>query len=300
MFLRPKKSVEEEDVWLVRKLKRVYAPFLDYALRNRGRVLLVTAIVTVPALVFALYIGSDFMPKLDEGAFLIQTVLPPETSLEEVDRVNHRVEDVLRTFPEVEDVVRRTGRAERSEDPMPHTWSDVLVILKPEGGRSPEVLEDAMREKLQGVAGATALFTTPLGMRIDEGLGGTPADISVRIFGSDLDTLSTLGGKAEEIMRGVRGVQDLRVEKLTGLPQLKVTIDRQAVARVGLTPGDVIRAVRVGLAGEEESEVWVGQRRFDMVVRLQDEHRNSPQSIGTLLIDGHDGSRIPLGQLTNV
>jgi cobalt-zinc-cadmium resistance protein CzcA len=101
-------------------------------------------------------------------------------------------------------------------------------------------------------------------------------------------------------MRSIRGVEDLRAEKLTGMPQLKVTIDRQAVARVGLTPGDVIRAIRIGLAGQEESEVWIGQRRFDMVVRLQDEHRNSPKSIGALLIDGHDGSRIPLSQLATI
>ncbi|HWR35412.1 MAG TPA: efflux RND transporter permease subunit [Clostridia bacterium] len=300
MFLRPKHSVAEEDVWLVRKLKAVYAPFLDYALRHRGKVLIVAFAVTAPTLVLALYVGSDFMPKLNEGAFLIQTVLPPETSLDEVDRVNHRVEDALRTFPEVEDVVRRTGRAERSEDPMPHTWSDVLVILKPDGGRAPDQLEDAMREKLQGIAGVTTLFTTPLGMRIDEGLGGTPADISVRIFGADLDKLAALGERAQELMRGIKGVEDLRVEKLTGMPQLKVSIDRQAVARVGLTPGDVIRAIRVGLAGEEESEVWIGQRRFDMVVKLQDEHRNTPKSIGALLVDGHDGSRIPLSQLATI
>jgi heavy metal efflux system protein len=299
-FLRPKPSVEAEDVWIVRKLKSVYAPFLDSALVHRGKVLIIAAAITVPALVLALYVGSDFMPKLNEGAFLIQTVLPPEASLDEVDRVNHRVEDALRTFPEVEDVVRRTGRAERSEDPMPHTWSDVLVILKPNGGRTPDELEDAMRQKLQTVAGATALFTTPLGMRIDEGLGGTPADISVRIFGPDLDKLAALGERAQELMRGVRGVEDLRVEKLTGMPQLKVTIDRQAVARVGLTPGDVIRAIRVGMAGEEESEMWIGQRRFDIIIRLQDEHRNSPKSIGTLLIDGHDGSRIPLNQLARI
>jgi heavy metal efflux system protein len=300
IFLRPKNSVEEEDVWIVRRLKSVYAPFLGFALRHRIKVLIVAAAITVPALVLAMYVGSDFMPKLDEGAFLIQTVLPPEASLEEVDRVNHRVEDVLRAFPEVEDVVRRTGRAERSEDPMPHTWSDVLVILKTNGGRPPEVLEDAMREKLQTVAGATALFTTPLGMRIDEGLGGTPADISVRIFGPDLDKLAALGERAQELMRGVKGVEDLRMEKLTGLPQLKVSIERQAVARVGLTPGDVIRAIRIGMAGEEESEVWLGQRRFDLIIKLQDERRNSPKSIGALLIDGHDGSRIPLGQLASI
>ncbi len=300
IFLRPKHSVEEEDVWLVRKLKSVYAPLLDYALRNRGKVLIGAALITIPTLILGLYVGSDFMPKLDEGAFLIQTVLPPEASLDEVDRVNHRVEDILRTFPEVEDVVRRTGRAERSEDPMPHTWSDVLVVLKPNSRRSPDELEQAMREKLQGVAGATALFTTPLGMRIDEGLGGTPADISVRIFGPDLDRLSVLGEKAQEIMRKVRGIEDLRTEKLTGMPQLKISIDRQAVARVGLTPGDVIKAIRVGMAGEDESEVWIGQRRFDLIVRLQDEHRDSPKSIGSLLVDGHDGSRIPLNQLANI
>ena len=300
LFLRPKKSVEAEDVWLVRKLKSVYAPFLDYALGHRGRVLITAAFITVPVLILALYVGSDFMPKLNEGAFLIQTVLPPEASLDEVDRVNHRVEDALRTFPEVEDVVRRTGRAERSEDPMPHTWSDVLVILKPGVGRSPDELEEAMRKKLQSVAGATALFTTPLGMRIDEGLGGTPADISVRIFGSDLDKLAALGERTQELMQGIKGVEDLRMEKLTGMPQLRVSVDRQAAARVGLTPGDVIRAIRVGLAGEEESEVWIGQRRFDLIVRLQDEHRDSPKSIGALLVDGHDGSRIPLNQLATI
>jgi heavy metal efflux system protein len=300
ILLRPKPRVEEEEVWVVRKLKRVYAPFLDYALAHRAVVLVGAALITIPALVLALYIGSDFIPKLDEGAFLIQTVLPPDASLDEVDRVNHRVEDILRTFPEVEDVVRRTGRAERSEDPMPHTWSDVLVIVKREVGRPPDELEQAMREKLQSVAGATALFTTPLGMRIDEGLGGTPADISVRIFGPDLDKLAALGERARELMRNVHGIEDLRTEKLTGMPQLKVSIDRQAVARVGLTPGDVVRAIRVGMAGEEESEVWIGERRFDMIVRLQDEHRNSPKSIGALLIDGHDGSRIPLSQLATI
>jgi cobalt-zinc-cadmium resistance protein CzcA len=100
-------------------------------------------------------------------------------------------------------------------------------------------------------------------------------------------------------MEKVRGTGDLRVEKLTGLPQLRITIDRQAVARVGLTPGDVIRAIRIGLAGKEVSQVWMGQRRFDLVLRLQDEHRNRPAAIGGLLIDGHDGSRIPLNQLAN-
>ena len=300
LVLRPRPAGKDEDVWLIRKLKQFYAPVLDAAMRHAGLVRIGTLAITIPALVLAFYVGSDFMPKLDEGAFLIQTFVPPEASLDQVDRVNHEVEDVLRKIPEVEDVSRRTGRAERTEDPMPHTVSDVLVLLKPNRERSNEEIETDMRTKLESVPGAGMLFTTPLGMRIDEGLGGTPADISVRIFGPDLNELARLGDQARDIMQNVKGAEDVRAETLTGLPQLKVSIDRQAVARVGLTPGDVIRAVRIGLAGEEVSEVWIGQRRFDLVLRLEDRQRNHPSAIGSLLIDGHDGSRIPLNQLATI
>jgi len=300
LLLRPRPEGKPEDVWLVRRLKQAYAPVLDACLRRPKTVLLVAVLVTAPTIVAGLYVGSDFMPKLDEGAFLIQTILPPEASLDQVDRVNHQFEDALREFPEVEDVVRRSGRAERTEDPMPHTMSDVLVVLKPNRARSMEELERAMRERLERVPGGSSLFTTPLGMRMDEGLGGTPADLYVRIFGSDLEQLSQLGENARAIMSQVKGVTDLRVEKLTGMPQLRIAINRPAVARVGLTPGDVISAVRVGLAGQDMSEVWIGQRRFDLVLRLQDESRNDANAIRRMLIDGHDGTRIPLGQLADI
>jgi len=300
MVLRPSRPGADEDVLLLRKVKQWYAPLLDRCLRHPTLVALVTLLVAVPAIALGFRIGSDFMPQLDEGAFLLQTVLPAEAALEEVDRLNHRVEDILREIPEVEDVVRRTGRAERTEDPMPHTLSDVLVVLKPNRTRSLEDLEADMREKLEGVPGVAVLFTTPLGMRIDEGLGGTPADISVRIFGPDLDQLSRLAEQAEALIRGVDGLTDLRAEQLTGLPQLQIAVNREASARVGLAPGDVIRAVRIGLVGEEASQIWIGQRRFDLLVRLRDDRRDSLEAIRTLLIDGHDGTRIPLGQLADV
>jgi heavy metal efflux system protein len=300
LVLRPRPEGKPEDVWLVRRLKQAYAPVLDVCMRRPQTVLLIAVLVTVPTIVAGLYVGSDFMPKLDEGAFLIQTILPPEASLDQVDRVNHQFEDALREFPEVEDVVRRSGRAERTEDPMPHTMSDVLVVLKPNRARSTEELEHAMRERLEAVPGGSALFTTPLGMRIDEGLGGTPADLYVRIFGPDLDRLSQFGERARAIMSQVKGVTDLRVEKLTGMPQLRIAINRPAIARVGLTPGDVISALRVGLAGEDMSEVWIGQRRYDLVLRLQDQSRNDANAIRRLLIDGHDGTRIPLSQLADI
>jgi cobalt-zinc-cadmium resistance protein CzcA len=299
-LLRPRAKGASEDVWLVRRLKLLYAPALDACMRHAGRVRVISLLLTLPALLLGSRIGADFMPELDEGALILNTILPSEASLEQVDLLNHRVEDVLRTFPEVKDVVRRTGRSERTEDPMPHTLSDVLVVLDPDRQRSTETLVAAMREKLTRIPGLSVLFTTPLMMRIDEGLGGTPADLSVRIFGPDFDVLQKLAGRARVIVSQVKGIADLRVEQLTGVPQLRVRIDRAAVARVGLTPGDVTRAVRIGLVGEQISEVVRGQRRFDLIVRLQDDARAGAGALRRLWIDGHDGTRIPLGQLAQV
>jgi cobalt-zinc-cadmium resistance protein CzcA len=299
LVLRPP-AQGEDDVALLRWLKKRYAPLLDRCLRHPGLVTLVTLLVAVPSLGLGLLVGSDFMPQLDEGAFLLQTILPTEASLEEVDRLNHRVEDILREVPEVDDVVRRTGRAERTEDPMPHTVSDVLVTLKAGRTRELEAIEADMRARLEHLPGIAVLFTTPLGMRIDEGLGGTPADVSVRVFGPDLDELARIAEEAEEIMRGVEGLTDLRAEELTGLPQLQIAVDRQATARVGLAPGDVIRAIRIGMVGQEGAQVWSGQRRFDLIVRLRDDRRNNLEGLKTLLIDGHDGTKIPLGQLAEI
>ncbi|MGC4086203.1 MAG: efflux RND transporter permease subunit [Vicinamibacterales bacterium] len=291
--LRPSSEHDNEDVGLVRQIKRGYAPLLDWCLLRPIVVAAITVGLAVPSIVLGTRIGSDFMPQMDEGAFLLQTVLPAEAALDEVDRLNHRVEDVLRQVPEVEDVVRRTGRAERTEDPMPHTMSDVLVVLRSERSRSMEEIEADMRARVEAVPGVAVLFTTPLGMRIDEGLGGTPADLSVKIFGPDLNELARLAEQSEALIRDVPGITDLRTEQLTGLPQLQIAVDRDATARVGLAPGDVTRAVRVGLVGEDAAQIWIGQRRFDLVVRLRDDRRDTVDAIRTLLIDGHDGRKIP-------
>jgi heavy metal efflux system protein len=299
-LLRPRAPAAPEDVWLVRRVKAVYAPLLRGAMRHAGAVRVGTLLVTVPALAAAALIGRDFMPRLDEGAFLLQTLLPPEASLAQVDAANHRVEDVLRAFPEVEDVVRRTGRAERTEDPMPHTVSDVLVVLKPGRRRSLDDLEEAMRAELAHVPAVSVLFTTPLGMRIDEGLGGTPADLAVRIFGPDLEVLARLGDRARDLMAGIAGIADLRVEQGGSVPHLRIVVDRDAAARVGLTPGEIVQGVRVGLVGEEFAPLWVGQRRFDLVLHAQDDRRRDAAAIRALLLDGHDGTKVPLGQVARL
>jgi len=298
--LRPGRTGGHADTLVIRVVKRLYAPVLDAALRHPVAVIVLSLALGAPGLLLGAFLGRDFMPALDEGAFLVQTFLPAEASLDEVDRLNHRAEDVMREVPEVEEVSRRTGRAERTEDPMPHTVSDVLVLLKSDRDRPLDEIEDDLRERLEQVPGVGASITTPLGMRIDEGLGGTPADVSVRIFGTDLDELARLGDEVRERLETVPGLTDLRAEELTGLPQVRVDIDRAAAARVGLNPGDVVEALRVGLVGETAAEVRLGQRRYDLVVKLQDHHRGDIQAIRTLLVDGHDGTRIPLGKLANI
>jgi heavy metal efflux system protein len=288
------------DVGLVRAIKRVYRPALDACMRHAVWVRIAALALTVPAVFLALRIGSDFMPALDEGALILNTSLPGEASLEQVDLLNHHVEDALRSFPEVIDVVRRTGRSERTEDPMAHTYSDVLVILKPDRKRSQQELVAAMRERTERVPGVSVLFTTPLGMRIDEGLGGTPADIAVRVFGPDLDKLGELAERTRGLLSKVHGLRDVRAEQVQGLPQLRVQVDRAAAARVGLTPGDVLRALRVGLVGERLGEVWRGSQRFDLIVRLQDAFKRDPSALGRIWIDAHDGTRVPLSQLATI
>jgi len=291
----------DSDVAVIRAVKRVYVPALDWAFRHAGLVRALALAVTIPAFVGFYFVGTEFMPELDEGALLVQTVLPPEASLAEVDRVNRQVEAVLTKSDGVAFVSRRSGRSEETEDPMPHTLSDILVALKPPAERADTAaVQTKLRTALEDVPGVTVLFTTPLGMRIDEGLGGTPADISVRIFGPDAQQLADLADAATRIMRSVDGMEDVRADQLVGLPQLAVQVDREAAARVGLTPGDVIEAVQTGLAGEKVSEMWIGQRRFDLTVVLSPDFRRDAATLAALLVDGHDGSRIPLGKLAKI
>jgi len=288
------------DTWVIRRLKVLYTPLLEGCMRHAGVVRLATLGVTAAILLLALGIGLEFMPEIDEGALLVQTFVPAEAALEEVDALNHRVEDEFRAFPEVEDVVRRTGRAERTEDPMPHTVSDVLVVLKKGRERSAAELEDAMRAKVADLPAVGTLFTTPLGMRIDEGLGGTPADLQIRIFGPDLDELARAGEAARRILGGVEGLVDLRVEPLAGLPQVMVEVDRVAAARHGLTPGAVSETVRVALAGERAGEIWIPPRRYDVVVRLPEDRKADPGGLREILLAGASGVRVPLDQVARI
>lgn len=294
-------GAEESDVAVIRGIKRVYVPSLRWAFRHAWLVRGLALAITIPAFVGLLYVGTEFMPELDEGALLIQTVLPAEASLEQVDKANLQAQEVIARVEGVASVSRRTGRSEETEDPMPHVLSDVLVQLKPATERrSTDAVADEIREALEEVPGLAALFTTPLGMRIDEGLGGTPAELSIRVFGPDLEELGRIAQQIGAVAAQVEGVTDLRVEQASGVPQLQVRIDRLAAARLGLTAGEVAEGVRVALGGEVVSEFWEGQRNYGIQVRQAEPFRTDLAQIAALPLMSANGHLVPLAQVASI
>lgn len=292
---------QESDVLAIRAVKRVYVPALEWAFRHAWTVRILSVAITVPAFVGLLYVGTEFMPELDEGALLVQTVLPGEASLEQVDAVNEQVQQVIQSSPAVAFVSRRTGRSEETEDPMPHVLSDVLVQLKPPGERSDtQTVVAEIREALEEAPGVAVMFTTPLGMRIDEGLGGTPAELSIRVFGPDLSVLARLAQQIGAVAGRVEGVTDLRVEEATGVPQLQVRINREAAARLGITASEVAETVRVALGGEVVSELWQGQRNYGIQVRQAEPFRRDPAQIAALPLMTSSGQIVSLDQVADI
>jgi cobalt-zinc-cadmium resistance protein CzcA len=294
-------GAEESDVAVIRGVKRVYVPSLGWAFRHAWLVRGVALAITIPAFIGLMYVGTEFMPELDEGALLIQTVLPGEASLEQVDKANLQVQEVIAQVNGVAAVSRRTGRSEETEDPMPHVLSDVLVQLKPRGERADtDAVAGQIRTRLEDVPGVGILFTTPLGMRIDEGLGGTPAELSIRVFGPDLGELARISQQVAAIAGKVRGVTDLRVEEASGVPQLQVRIDRVAAARLGLTAGEIAEGVRVAIGGEIVSELWQGQRNYGIQVREAESFRTTLSEIATLPLMSPSGELVPLSQVASI
>lgn len=291
---------KQHDTALIHAIKKIYQPALSWSMRHAGLVRAASLLVTVPAIWLALHIGADFMPELDEGAILLQTQVPAEASLETVDQMNHWIEDRLREIPEIDDVVRRTGRSEQTEDPMPHTISDVLIVLKPERQRSIDAINDDIREKLEDVAGISAMITTPLGMRIDEGLGGTPADVAIRVFGNDLSVLATLTEEAKRVAEQIDGLAEIQNEQAAVTPQIHIVLNRTALSQVGLTPGEVLQAIQIATVGQHVGEIWRGMRRFSVVLRGTATENKNLESLKRMQLTRHDGVRFSLEQVADI
>jgi len=292
-FLPPGSMLEEPR--LVTVLKAFYKPALEWALKHGVMVQVVALGLTIPSIWLALSLGTNFLPTLDEGALLLNSILPPETSLASVDEANFQLEQKLVKLPGVASVYRRTGRSELTEDPMPHTISDVLVVL--DGSRrTPEVQKEvaAMAEELP----FPVELTTPMQMRIAEGIGGTPADIQVKLFNPDMESLQKQLPQIQEALAKVPGVASINPDGGGALPKWTVVPDEDALRRLDVPRPLLVRTLRAALQGLDTSPRFDGPQRIERVVRFPDDGRMSPETLKRLPLVLDDGRVVELGQVS--
>jgi cobalt-zinc-cadmium resistance protein CzcA len=282
---------------LVRGIKRLYAPLLDRALRHGGVVQLLALAVTLPAILLAAGLGSDFLPQLDEGAVLVQTLLPSDTSLAAVDAANRQLEERLATMPGVQAAYRRTGRGEITEDPMPHYLSDVLIVLAP--GTSAAEVEEPLAEALEELPYAAEL-TTPMGMRIAEGIGGTPADVQVELFHPELDQLAARAAAVRAAIASVAGVVSVSADTGAPLPRWRVVPDEDALRRLDVPRPLLFATLAAALRGIAMPPRYQGPQRIERLVRFPSDGRLTAEGLTRLPLIVEQGRVVELGQVARV
>ena len=293
----------KEDSWLARHCEKVYEPVLRSSLRRPLFAVSSAAGIFVLSLILLPFLGTELLPKMDEGALLLQISTPTGTSLNETDRIATQVTKVMEGGPDIAAVIQPVGRAEGSEDPMPVTSSEIFLQLVPRSQRKHSIpeIESWARDRLEKVPGISSEITTPLNMRIDESISGTSAAIAVKVFGGDLDTLAQKGAEIKEMAEKIPGVVDLRLEQLEGVPQVVIAVDRERAARFGLNPSEIGHSVEALLGGSEVTTVIKDQlKEYPIVVRLSEARRNSPEQVAALIIDTPTGQKIPLSDIAAV
>ncbi len=287
MLLRGKVSEVESPV--IRVTRGAYLPALRWAMRYPGPVVVAAVVLVAGCAALASRLGSEFVPTLDERDIAIHALRIPGTSLEQAVRMQGGVEQTLRSFPEVERVFAKIGTAEIATDPMPPSVADVFVILKPrtdwpDRHRAKPDLIAAMERKLNLLPGNVYEYTQPIQMRFNELIAGVRADVAVKVFGDDLDAMLASANDIARVLRGIRGAADVKVEQVSGLPILTIEVDRDATARYGLNVADVQGVIRTALAGSVAGQVFEGDRRFDIVVRLPEAIRSDLRRLEMLPI----------------
>ena len=284
--------------YVARKLKTVYGRLLGRALTRHRQVLAVTAVLTVVAIVGFATLGRSFLPPFNEGSFTIGVSTLPGISLEESDRIGHRVEEALLAIPEVQTVGRKTGRAELDEHALGVNDSELEVpfVL---GDRSKQEVMDDIRARLAAIPGIAVEVGAPVTHRIDAMLSGTRANIAIKVFGPDLGTLYSLGKQIEEAVKDIDGIADLNVERQVERPQLRIEPRREILARYGVTLPQFARMVGVLLGGQVVSQVYEGEKSFDLTLKVADADRMTAADIAAITVDAN-GAKVPLGTLANV
>jgi copper/silver efflux system protein len=293
-----KAVVTEQESRLVTWLKTRYARLLDVSLAHPRRVLASAAGALVLSLAAVPFLGTAFLPEFNEGALTVSVVTVPGTSLDESNSIGRRVERILLAQPEVATTDRRQGRAELDEHAQGVNAAEIDVTLKEEVEK--EALFARLRREFSAIPGTNVTIGQPIGHRIDHMLSGTRANIAVKVFGPDLYRLRQVGTQVRDVMQNVDGVADLQLEQQTDVPQLRIVADRNAMARYGMTMGQLAEAIDVAFNGEAVSQVLEEGRTYDLVVRFPAALRANPDAIAGVMFDAPTGQRVPLSQLAQV
>jgi cobalt-zinc-cadmium resistance protein CzcA len=295
-------SPHEEPKWFLAVRSR-YAPSLTWAITHRRAVVGTALAALAVSLASVPFLGSEFMPKLDEGTLLIETRRVPSTSLPQGISVSEEVERTLRNFPEVSSVVTNLGRPHEATETMALYQGDVYVGLKPRRewhARSLDDLIAKMDEALGQIPGLDYEFSAPMRMRLDEVVSGVKTDLGVKIFGDSLPILQEKADEIERLVEKVPGAEDVSVGISSGAMQLELALDRPAIARLGLNVNDVREAVETGVGGMAATEVIDGRRHFPVVVRLDVPYRSTPEAVGQILLRTPSGATVGLSQVTDI
>ena len=296
---------EEKETWLMRRFHAWYEPALNRALRFPKLTFATAVLVFGASMIAAPFLGTEFIPRLDEGSIVIMMFRLPGISLEESKHGNEIIESVIRRFPEVQTVVSRTGRPEVATDPMALDQSDVYIMLKPVSEwpepKTKDELIAEMKARLEEEApGAAYSFTQPIQMRMQELMeAGVRSDVAIKLFGDDLNTLRENAGKIAVVVQRIPGAADVRTERVAGLPYLRIRLRREAIARHALNASDVLDTVEA-ICGKVVGRVVEGNRRFALQVRFDESQRSTIDAIRNLKVGDSEGHFIPIGQLADV
>jgi CzcA family heavy metal efflux pump len=288
----------EEESWISRNLKRLYAPTLERVLARPVPVVAGAAALVVAAVATFPLLGRAFLPEFQEGTLVVSALTVPGTSLDESDAIGRRIEEILLAHDAVVETARRTGRAELDEHAQGVNAAEIDVRLDLEGHDYGEVLEE-LRANLAAVPGTQLTIGQPIGHRIDHMLSGTRASIAVKIFGPDLYELRRLGEQVEAVVQGVEGAVDVAMEQQADVPQVRIVMDRGSMARFGVTPRHLAEAIDVAFAGEAVSQVLEEQRAFDLVVRFDPASRGTLAAVREAPINTPVGAQVPLATLAD-
>ena len=307
LFLKPKEENPNSfSHKLIQKLNSWYTPIITWALANTKKVLYGAFGLLVFAIVLFSTMGGEFIPTLDEGDFVIQPVLKTGTSLTKTIATTTKIEKIiLKNFPEVDQVVSRIGAAEVPTDPMSMEESDVIVKLKPKSEWVSATTKDELADKIKlaleaQIPNMEIEFTQPIEMRFNELVSGTRSDVAVKIFGENLDVLAQKAHEIEKAIKNVEGASDIIIEKTEGLPQMFVQYDRSKIARYGLNITDLNEMIALSFAGKTVGNVFEGEKRFDMVVRLNEGNRHDIEDLKNLYVSTPNGQQIPLSELATI